>query len=53
MQPGVFGLVDHTHATAAKFFDDAVVRDYLVDHSEEMQLPGRSILTAWIPLVNE
>jgi hypothetical protein len=30
---GVFGLVDHAHAAAAEFFDDAVVGDGLVDHS--------------------
>jgi hypothetical protein len=24
-QPGVFGLVDHTHTTATKFLDDAVM----------------------------
>ena len=29
---GVFGLVDHAHAAAAQFFDDAVVRDGLADH---------------------
>src|SRR5271169_5228995 len=28
----VFGFVDHTHAAAAKHFDDAVVRDGLADH---------------------
>jgi hypothetical protein len=27
----VFGLVDHTHPAAAKFLDDAVVRDGLAD----------------------
>jgi hypothetical protein len=31
-QFGVFGLVDHTHAALAEFFDDAVVRDGLTDH---------------------
>ena len=29
---GVLGLVDHAHAAAAEFFDDAVVRDGLADH---------------------
>ncbi|MGD0271207.1 MAG: hypothetical protein ABSB14_19220, partial [Candidatus Sulfotelmatobacter sp.] len=28
----VFGFVDHAHASAAKFLDDAVVGDGLVDH---------------------
>src|SRR4029077_5129826 len=26
-KPGVFGLVDHAHSTAAELFDDAVVRN--------------------------
>ena len=29
---GVLSLVDHSHAAAAEFFDNAVVRDGLVDH---------------------
>ena len=33
---GVFGLVDHAHAAAAEFFDDAVVRDGLADHWSEI-----------------
>jgi hypothetical protein len=28
----VFGLVDHTHAAAAEFLDDTIVRDGLADH---------------------
>ena len=31
----VLGLVDDTHAAAAEFLDDAVVRDGLADHSDE------------------
>ena len=31
MQPGVLGLVDHTHTAAANFFNDAVVRYGLSD----------------------
>ena len=31
MEARVFGLVDDAHAAAAKFFDDAVVRDSLAD----------------------
>src|SRR5437868_1200486 len=30
----VFRFVDHTHATAAEFFDDAVMRDGLADHGQ-------------------
>jgi hypothetical protein len=29
---GVFGLVNHAHAAATQFIDDAVVRDGLADH---------------------
>jgi hypothetical protein len=29
----IFGLVHHTHASAAQFLDDAVVRDGLTDQS--------------------
>jgi hypothetical protein len=32
VQPRVFTLVDDTHPAAAQLFDDAVVRDSLVDH---------------------
>ena len=28
----VFGLIDHAHATAANFFEDAIVRNRLPDH---------------------
>src|SRR5262249_1536845 len=31
-EPGIFGLVDHTHATAPQFLQDAVVRDGLAEH---------------------
>ena len=30
VQPGVLGLIDHTHPAAAEFFDDAVMRINLV-----------------------
>src|SRR5579859_2498269 len=33
MQPHVLGLIDHTHPSPAEFFEDAVVRDCLADHS--------------------
>ena len=32
VQPGVFGLVDHTHTATAEPLDDAVVGDGLTDH---------------------
>ena len=32
VEVGVFSLVDNTHPTTTEFFDDAVVRDSLVDH---------------------
>src|ERR1019366_4900164 len=31
---GVLSLVDDTHAAATEFFDDAVMRDDLVDHEK-------------------
>jgi hypothetical protein len=31
----VLSLVDHAHAAATEFFDDAVVRDGLADHGIE------------------
>jgi len=37
----VLGLVDHTHATATEFLDDAVVRDGLADHGATPMLCGR------------
>src|ERR1700734_2041922 len=33
----VFGLVDHTHATATELLDDAVVRDGLAEHAGEIE----------------
>src|SRR6202049_335831 len=36
----VLGLVDHAHPTAAKFLDDAVMRDGLADHSVDAWLSG-------------
>ena len=35
-KPSVLGLADHTHPAYAEFFDDAVVRDLLVDHSRRI-----------------
>ena len=32
-EAGVFGLVDHTHASAPELAQDAIVRNQLVDHS--------------------
>jgi hypothetical protein len=34
VQPGVLGLVDHTHPAAAQLLDDAVMRDGLADDGE-------------------
>jgi hypothetical protein len=33
MQFKIFGLVNHTHAPTAEFFDDAIVRDGLPEHA--------------------
>ena len=33
MKASVLGFVDHAHAAAAEFFEDAVVGDGLADHS--------------------
>jgi hypothetical protein len=38
MQPGILGLVDHAHAAAAEFLDNAIVRDGLADHGEARKL---------------
>ena len=35
IEPGVLGLVDHTHPAAAELLDDAVVRDGLAEHLQE------------------
>jgi hypothetical protein len=32
MQLGVLGLVDHAHAAATEFFEDAIVGDRLASH---------------------
>src|SRR5215469_2201605 len=32
-QPGVFGLIHHSHAASTQFFQDAVIRDDLFGHS--------------------
>ncbi len=49
----IFRLVDQTHATTAKVFDNAVVRDAFADHSGDAQLSGRFILRTRHPLVND
>src|SRR6266853_3994257 len=50
---GVLGLVDHTHAAATKFLDDAVVRDGLADHWEMARPKVCFILRSDLPRVNE
>ena len=35
----ILGLVDHTHPTAAEFFDNAVMRDGLADHWRQILRP--------------
>jgi len=37
----VFGLVDDTHPSAAKFIDDAIVRDGLADHGLNLRTVDR------------
>jgi hypothetical protein len=32
VEPDVFGLVNHTHSTAAQHLEDAIVRDGLANH---------------------
>ena len=41
VESGVLGLVDHTHAAAAEFLDDAIVRDGLADQFERDSILGR------------
>src|SRR5438128_1194216 len=40
VQARVFGLVDHTHPTAAEFLQDAVVRDGLAEHRRNAMAYG-------------
>ena len=40
VQPGVLGLVHHSHAAPAELLDDAVVRDGLADHAVGAMLGG-------------
>ncbi len=49
----VFGFVNHAHASAAKFLDDAIVRDDLVDHGGEAELANVSSYGCWRRSVNE
>jgi hypothetical protein len=41
MEPGVFGLVDNTHAASAKFFDNSIMAKGLANHAENL-LHGNS-----------
>jgi hypothetical protein len=52
---GILGLIDHTHAAAAQFLDDAVVRDGLADHGARPNYgdamlggPSREVNAEWI-----
>jgi hypothetical protein len=36
-ESGVFGLVDHAHASAAELFEDAVVGDSLIEQREPLR----------------
>jgi hypothetical protein len=40
MKPGVFGFVDHTHATTAQLLENAVVRNRRAYHWQEMLRGG-------------
>ena len=42
MQSRVLSLVDHTHAPAAEFFDNAVVRDDRGEHGAKPMLCGNA-----------
>jgi hypothetical protein len=50
---GVLSLVDHPHAAAAEFLDNAVVRDGLADHSSDEWASGCLILRMRHLRVNE
>ena len=43
-QTNVLGLVDDAHSSAAKLFNDAVMRDGFANHSGDGSLSGRFIL---------
>ena len=53
IEPGVLGLVDDTHPTAAQLLDNPVVRDGLADHSGKSWRSGRLILRTRHSLVNK
>jgi hypothetical protein len=47
VEPGVFGLVNHTHTAAAQLLDDAVMRDGLADHGKwASREPGLIVVPA-------
>ena len=50
---GVLSLVDDSHAAATEFFDNAVVRNRLADHSEDELVWRRFILRRRHERVNE
>ena len=39
---GVFGFIDHAHAAIAQLFEDAVVRDGLIDHPGDLTFVASS-----------
>ena len=39
VEPGILGLIHHTHPAATDLLNDAIVRDGLVDHSRSFLWP--------------
>ena len=54
-QPRVFSFIDHAHPAAAELFDDAVVRDGLVDHWRESYVceTGKSMKAMGLAVAQE
>ena len=52
LETGVFSLEDHSHPTTTEFFNDAVMRDYRVEHGAKVEANGCLIIGLTLRRVN-